>query len=136
MSNFKKKIHNPIELISSFWPSAYHRHISYDPHFRRDERDYWIIRQSTHDGTLVFTNELLAKTLINLVRMESYHASREPDRGRLKMIKYKVGPIMHSTVFGRVKLSCSKTHTYPGLSERTRMAVKCDYIYKEGQFDE
>lgn len=127
MSDFRKERHNPLELIKRFWPEASVKHITYDPSMRKG--DYYIIRQSRHDGTLLFTLELLQRGLIKVINKESYCTKTISRDLKYKDIKYTVGPMKHSTVYGQVYLPCSKNHKYPGQAERIRMPVKCEYIY-------
>ena len=127
MGEFKKEKHNPIELIKTFWPNANVEHITYDPKLKKGE--YNVIRQCGGDGTLAFTLEMLQKGLIDIVNGHSFFKKTEPDWGKVKYIKYTVGDIKHATVYGMIKLKCSKTQKYPGQRERIRMPVKCEYIY-------
>jgi len=125
MNNFQKEYHNPIELIKKFWPDAPTNHITYDPKMRRGQ--YNVIRQAAHDGTLLFTMNILQETLVAIVNGQSFFKKTEPDNlGRVKYIQYIVGPMRHAIVFGKVKLNNRKL---PGLRERIRMPVKCEYIY-------
>ena len=128
MSDFKREYHNPIELIKRFWPEANVSHITYDPNLR--EGDFNIIRQSGGDGTLLFTLQMLQKGLLGIVNMQSFHKPTEPDWSKVKGVKYTVGKMRHVTVYGMIKLRCSESRKYPGLRERIRMPVKCEYIYK------
>jgi hypothetical protein len=126
---FKKRTHNPIDLIANFWPNANINHITYDPKLKKG--DFNVIRQSGGDGTLTFTLEMLEKGLIGIVNMQSFCTSKEPkDWSKVKAIKYTVGSMRHAIVFGMLELKCSKDRKYPGQRERIRMPVKCEYIYK------
>ncbi len=127
MSDFKKEHHNPIYLINNFWPQADVSHISYDPKMKRGE--YNVIRQCGGDGTMTFSIAMLQKGLIEIVNGQSYFKGTEPDWEKVKSIKYTVGPMRHVTVYGMIKLKCSKTNKYPGQRERIRMPVNCEYVY-------
>lgn len=118
--------HNPIDMIKYFWPTADVSHITYDPSLRKGDFD--IIRQSSHDGTLIFSDEIIQNTVITLANMQAYHASRPPDWDMLDHIKYVVGDLKIAIVYGTVDLPAGR---YPGQKERTRIPVKCEYIYKE-----
>ena len=127
MSDFKKERHNPINLIKQFWPDANTDHITYDPELKKGE--YNVIRQCGGDGTLTFTLEMLQKGLVDIANGHSFFKKTEPDWNKVKGIKYIVGDMKHVTVFGMLKLKCSKTQKYPGQRERIRMPVKCEYVY-------
>jgi len=129
MSSFQKKTHNPLDLIKQFWPDANTSHITYDGSLRKG--DFSVIRESTHDGTLFFTLEVLQKALLGLVNGTSYCTSHDIDWDRLVKVQYRVGSIRHAVVFGDVKLRCSDAQLYSGQRERIRMPVTCEYIYKE-----
>ena len=128
MSDFKRERHNPVELIKEFWPDAPVNHITYDPEML--EGEYNVIRQTTSDGTLAFTLEMLQRGLIEIVNMQSLCIPTKPkDWSKVKAIKYTLGKMRHATVFGNVNLPCSSTRKYPGQRERIRMPVKCEYIF-------
>lgn len=128
MSDFTRERHNPVELIKQFWPDANVDHITYDPKMKHGE--YNVIRQTTSDGTLLFTQELLQRGLVEIVNMQSHYIPTAPkDWRKVKAINYTLGKILHATVFGDVSLPCSKNRKYPGQKERIRMPVKVEYIY-------
>ena len=126
MSNFKKEKHNPIDLIKQFWPDAKTDHITYDPSMKKGE--YNIVRQWGGDGTLLFTLEMLQKGLVDIANGHSFFKKTEPDWSKVKGIKYTVGDMRHVTVFGMLKLKCSKDRECPGQRERIRMPVRCEYV--------
>lgn len=130
MKKFDKVIHNPLELIQLLWKEGVDSsHITYDPDMKNEDRDYYVIRQTGHDGTLYFTYEMYMKAFIEILNKQAYCVSRPPEFEKLKDIRYTVGPIKHSVVYGKIKLGCSEDRTYPGMKERVRMAVKVEYIY-------
>lgn len=132
MSNFRKEIHNPKEWIAKLWPDADSSHITYDENFDSADRDYYVRRQTGHDGTLMFTIEMFQKAFIELMNKQACAAKRLPDPTKqLVDIKYTVGPMKHAIVFGQIKLGCSKTNKYPGQRERIKMAVKVEYVYQD-----
>lgn len=117
---FRRTKYNPIDMIKNFWPEANTDHISFDNNLKA--RDYWIIRQGGGDGTALFTQEVLQAALLPIVNMTSYSLVKPPaDWDSLKKIKYTIGPLKHSTVFGTVN---SRT----GQRDRVRLAVKCEYV--------
>jgi hypothetical protein len=127
---FRKEKVNPIELIKTWWPDADIRHIQYDPNMKAGDRDYWRIEHSAGDGTLLFTIEMLQKALLPLLNKTTYYnQTPKEDLERAIDIKYKIGPIWHSTVFGMIYLRCSTERKYRGQKERVRIPVKCEYVY-------
>lgn len=129
MRNFRKEKHNPVELIEQLWPGASTAHITYDPDMKKGQYD--IVRQSGGDGTLLFTLEMFKKGLRDIVQGLSFYKPSEPkDWSEIKEIKYIIGPMRHVIVFGMIELACSKDKKYPGLRERIRMPVRCEYVYK------
>ena len=128
--SFKKERHNPMELMRVWWPNADLSHIKYDPNMKKGE--YYIVRQSGGDGTILFTIQMLQEALLPIINKQSYCRSMEPtDWSLIKDVQYKIGPIKHVTCYGMIFLKCSTEHKYPGQRERVRMPVCCDFIYKE-----
>lgn len=128
-SQFRREIHNPKELISKLWPAADSSHITYDENLKNCDKDYWVRRQTGHDGTSIFTIEMFEKAFIEIMNKEAYATNNPPDFGKLKDIRYTIGPMKHVSVYGLIKLKCYETNLYPGTRERVRMAVKVEYIY-------
>lgn len=129
--SFSRKKYNPLEIAKNIWPTIEDKHLShitYDENFRKEDRDFYIIRQSSHDGTLIFSRELFLKALINLIKKESVPASWIQDESRkLIDIRYIVGPLYDFSAFGIVNLPAG---TYPGEVERVKMAVKVVFVYE------
>lgn len=131
-SQFRRELHNPKELIAKLWPDADSSHITYDENFNNADRDYWVRRQTGHDGTSIFTIQMFEKAFIELMNKQAAPTHRLPDPAKnLVDIKYVIGPMKHATVFGQVKLGCSETNLYPGQKERVKMAVKVEYVYQD-----
>ena len=125
--NFKRNHHNPIKLIKEFWPLADIGHIEYDPNMKANEKQYSIIRQCSHDGTILFTNQLLQKCLLPIVNMNSYYKPTAPgDFNELRAIKYRISSIRHSIVFGMVDINGKRMH---GQRERVSIRIVCEYVY-------
>lgn len=129
MAKWARERLNPIEHIKSWWPEADISHIEHDPKMKSRDRDYWIIRQSGGDGTLAFTIGMLQDALIPLVNKTTFFTRTKPDWDHVVDFRYKIGDMRHVTVFGKVALRCGGV--YPGLKERVRIPVKCEYITKE-----
>lgn len=111
---------NPIEWMKK-WGMATN-HIAYDPKLRKG--DYSIIRTSTHDGTLLFSYELIQEAFLPLATKASYHKPREKEFMTAKDVRYTVGPLRVAIVYGMVKLPCSTTQKYAGQRERVRIPVR------------
>ena len=130
MKHFKKQKHNPIELAKKLWPElgdAHLEHIKFDENLRPHRGQFDIVRQSGHDGTLLFTVQMLQDVMVNPINMQSHFKGDEIDFDKLKAINYTVGPIYHSTAFGKIELKSGGKHM--GQVERARMAVVCEYVY-------
>lgn len=115
---------NPLEIIEYLWPGAKVNHIIFDPELRKG--DYDIIRQLGHDGTFTFYYNLLGDVLINIVNMTSCTATPPDDWEDVIGIRYTVGRMKVSTVYGPINM---KVGVFPGQKDRIRMPVKCEYIY-------
>lgn len=79
-----------------------------------------IVRECSHDGTLLFTKELLGKAIESLVNKTAYY--KLDNMESVVDIEYEIGLISIATVFGRVELPAGK---YPGERQRVRIPVKC-----------
>lgn len=102
-------------------------HITFDPALKPE---YRIIRGTTHDGTLLFTEEVIGKALAPLANRSSFYKHTEPDWEMVKEVRYTVGLARLATVFGQVMLPCSATQTYPGQRERITVPVRCEYVLR------
>jgi hypothetical protein len=98
--------------------------ITFNPKLtKRNGAQYDIIRQTTHDGTLIFEKELIGKTIENLANKSSFYKI-DNQEGVIDR-KYEVGYISIATVFGIVELPIGK---YPGEKQRARLPVKCTVV--------
>lgn len=126
---------NPLELIERFWPNVDKKefeHITFDPDLKitfdsdMGKERYNITRQHVHDGTLIFTAELIQGLLLPLVNMQSYHKLTAPkDWEKVRGMAYTVGYLRHVVIAGEFKLD---NRMYPGVRERIRIPVKCEYM--------
>lgn len=129
MSRFSRIKLNPVDVVRDQFGVEL-GHITYDPSLRKSECHYQVIRQTSHDGTLLFTHELLAKSLVEIAKMYSYSKKMPPkDWEKVIAIKYTLGPLWLTTVYGRVNLPAG---SYPGEKQRVRMSVLCEYVYADG----
>lgn len=94
--------------------------ITYNPKLsKQNDAQYDIVRQSTHDGTLIFERELIGRVIENLANKTSY--SKKDEQEGVIDISYEVGNISIATVFGLVELPIGK---YQGERQRARLPVK------------
>lgn len=113
--------HNPLELIQQWWPTASTDHITYDPDMV--EGEFSIIRGSTHDGTLLFSIQILEKVLVPVLSCSICHAKRQPPAGA--KLQYTVGPVTVEILkTGLVDLPVGKR---PGQVEQASMPVKVSW---------
>lgn len=117
---------NPIEYLSRSlsFGGAQRAHITYDPNV---EPQYRIVRGSSHDGTLLFTDENLDRALEPLVNMQSYFAPEPPDPASLARMEYVIGDIEVTSEFGLVDLPAGR---FPGVKETVTIPVRCRPIHK------
>lgn len=134
LGGFRKQRLNPIEVMKGFgWPTS---HIKFDKNLKRwdGSASYDIVRGSCHDGTLIFTQELLQRALIDIANQRACCLKDDIDSENLGGINYILGDMYLATVFGMVDLPAGR---YPGERQRVRMPVKCEYVYrKEGGVNE
>jgi hypothetical protein len=105
-------------------------HITTNPLLNcRNDGQYQIVRTMKHDGTAIFTKELLGSVIENLVNKRSYF--KEINISQATDISYEVGLISLATVYGTVDLPAG---SFPGEIQRARIPVKCT-IY-EGKTNE
>lgn len=128
MASFRKEKINPIEFMAQYWPKADLSHIEYIPEMKRSDREYWIIRGGGHDGTQMFTWQMLQDVVMPILRQESVLKAKIIEDPKWIGMRYKIGPILLSTCYGMVDLKCGR---YPGQTERARMAVICEKVFAE-----
>ena len=129
MSNFSRDRINPMEFIAKSWPNADVSHITFDPAMRASDRDYWVLREGKHDGTMMFTWETIARAIGALVNRETYFKGKDPaDWSKVRGIRYRIGMARYLRVHGMVDLPCGR---YPGQVERIRIPVQCEFILEE-----
>ena len=109
---------NPIDLIRYFWPAAKVDHISFDPNLKGQ---YFRGGQLAHDGTLLFTHQILQETLLPFVNKTTHHKSSVPNGvTEIRDIKYTLGWLrLVSTMGGK--------HPHK-MRERCRVRAACEYI--------
>ena len=105
---FEKQKINPVELMNSWgWEVD---HITFNPNIKESDCGFFRHRRATHDGTLIFTQEMLQNLLLPLANKEKYSKKYPPvDWKLVKDIHYQVGFIKLAMVFGEVDLPVGKT---------------------------
>jgi hypothetical protein len=122
LRGFSRHKLNPVEQLQRLgWD---HEHVTFDPTLKRGA--YYILRESKHDGTVIFSEELLAKALMLITSQDSYWKGDEPYWPTLKGIRYRVGWMKVAIVYGMVDLPIGR---YPGQRESIRMWVVPEYVY-------
>jgi hypothetical protein len=123
MKGFKKQLYT-IEEVCTMFNIDCPKHIKTNPKLSRiNDAQYDIVRQTSHDGTLLFTRELIGKAVENLINKNSYF--KDDNIEGVTDVEYEIGLISLATVFGKVDLPIGK---YPGEKQRVRIPVKCNYI--------
>ena len=121
--DFKKNYYT-IDQVCNMYGIETPKHITTNPKLSRvNEAQFDIVRQSSHDGTLIFTKELLGRGIENLVNKTAYY--KGDDMNGVVDIEYEIGLISLATVFGIVDLPVGK---YQGEKQRVRIPVKCKLI--------
>ena len=118
-SRDRLSLNEAMRFIGAEWTGA--PHIVFDPHMKPQ---YRIRRGSHHDGTLLFSVELMHEALIPLFDMGSYYKPMGPPSAGM-MPRYTIGRIKRFSVYGLVDLPVGR---YPGERERVVIPVRCDYV--------
>lgn len=112
-------LNEAMRFIGAKWTGE--SHIVFDPELTPQ---YRIRRASSHDGTLLFSMELMQKALTPLFDLSSYYKPMgKPPHGMRP--RYTIGRIKRFSVYGRVKLPVG---VYPGERECVVIPVRCDYV--------
>jgi hypothetical protein len=115
--------YSPFELCDNELP----KHIVFD---QLVEKQYEVIRKSTHDGTLIFTKQVLDEALGALIHKKTYHIPSAPaDKSTVKDLNYVIGEVELKSEFGMVDLPVGRIF---GQTDTVTIPVKCIYILKEG----
>ena len=86
---------------------------------------YHIIRRGVHEGTLLFTHDLIRSAMLPLLRAESYWAKEVPEQGMLP--EYIIGDIVLREVQEYVK---PERFTWPTMCEEVIIPVRADWRYR------
>jgi hypothetical protein len=89
--------------------------------------EYHVIRNITHDGTMMFTQEVLDKALIPLINRTTCCKTSEPeDISKVKWMGYIIGEVELKEEFGMKDLACGR---YPGVTDTVTIPVRCVYKF-------
>ena len=131
----KRTLLNPIKLIPKLFKIDEHDaidytlgHIHYDESLD-DDYDYRIIRQSTHDGTHLFTLMLIGEALEPLVKKGTYCRNdlTEDQAKSLVDIEYTIGNIELETVYGTMQKLDGEIL---GVTDIVTIPVRCHYVFE------
>ena len=109
-----------MKMAGMSWVKGMAPHIAYDPNV---DYQYRVVRTSTHDGTLIFTQELFQRALFPLAYRQSHFKREAPPVGFAP--EYTVGRIRRAAVYGLVNLPCGK---YPGQRESVTIPVRVKWV--------
>lgn len=112
---------NPIDIMKSYNIAA--DHIEYIPMMKGD---YEIRRSCSHDGTMVFNNNLVIEILNLILNKTSFCKKDKVDWKNLKDVRYKIGDLKMISKYKYVDLPVGRV---PGEETRVILPVKCEYIY-------
>lgn len=91
--------------------------------------EYRIIRSCKHDGTLVFTDNLITEALSLLLNQQSYYKITAPyDFSTVAGIDYEIGEMELKTRYGTVDLPIGRCM---GQKDTITIPVRCNYRIKE-----
>lgn len=139
------KIHNSIEIIATLYDKmrqildnnkfsyviqGYEGMKSININYLEDfEPDYYIVRISTHDGTLMFTRDLFYEVIKDVVMGSSYCKENVPNDYKDNIwsygLDYTIGNIYNFKDYGLKEISGAKMY---GMTEVMIMPIKINYI--------
>ncbi|MGZ9868226.1 hypothetical protein ACU3L3_07365 [Priestia endophytica] len=124
------QILNPLELISNILEkSGYGKnvrvgHIEYDKNVN-SEYQYHVIETTSHDGTMLFSQQAIDKALLRLVNKQTAYKLTLPEDKEVKDVSYTVGDVKLESEFGEVDLPSGK---HAGVKETIKIPVRCEYV--------
>jgi hypothetical protein len=124
---YEKIWRNPMDIFGGPLSGNDISHITYDESMKFADREYYMVKESTHDGTLLFTQNMLINLLLPLILKTTCFKMTMPANVKLvKNIKYTVGKIRHAIVFGRFDINGVMMC---GLRESVVIPVRCEYVF-------
>ena len=119
---------NPMDLIKKYWPNVDISHIEYNPHLKPSAKQYYRAEQCRHDGTVIFTTEMMQKCLAPIINKQTYFKPTAPSNlSAVKDIKYTIGMMRYIVIHKRIKINCGYID---GQIERVKVPIICEYITK------
>ncbi len=108
-----------MKFIGAYWTGS--PHILFDPKLKPQ---YEIRRQSAHDGTLLFSMELIRDAMMPLFSRESFYKPMGEFSDK-QIPEYTIGAIRVIGVYGQVNVPAGRIH---GMRERVIIPVQCRYV--------
>lgn len=134
--NFKRTFINPMRFISNrmgLEGEAVIEHITYNPNLtKRNGAQFERRLYQRHDGTMIFTAQLISELLAPVLNMQSCPKEHEA-RMDMVRVEYEIGDIRLATVFhieDGIEINGNKM---PGQREKATMPVKCTIFLKDGK---
>ncbi len=119
----RKEYINPLE-VCRIMKITLPDHITINPALKKgNEAKFEMIRQTSHDGTSIFTCDLLEDVLLPILNKNVYYKGDSLEG--VTDIKYEIGLISLACVYGHINVPAG--HIW-GQRQRARMPVKCIYI--------
>lgn len=97
------------------------KYVKYNPNV---DKQYEIIRESRHDGTLIFTKQLILEVMKPVLLQTSYWTLMGEPQEDVKEIHYEIGDIDLESTYNESGFPFSTTDVM-------KMPVKCKYIYED-----
>jgi hypothetical protein len=120
LERFRLTLDEAFSFIGAKWITD-KPHIIFDP---KVKAQYRIRRQCSHDGTLLFSIDLMQKAFLPLLSKDSFYKRDGFLSPEEFDIKYIIGPIKVINIYGLVDLPCGRV---PGQRERVVIPVRCEY---------
>jgi hypothetical protein len=108
-------------MLNWHWVEGAHKHIIYNPHL---VPQYRIIRQQAHDGTSIFTWEMVQKAMWVLASQNSFYGPDGPPPEGFHM-EYEVGTTKLFSMFGTVDINGNKMW---GQRQRLIIPVRSKFV--------
>jgi hypothetical protein len=121
---------NPVEQISNilsangYGENLVCGHIKYDEKVN-DSYDYQIIRTSSHDGTLMFTQRLIDQALLPVINKQTYgkNTINEDQLDNVIDINYTIGDIFLESEYG------VQVKNFTGMRDTVTLPIKVEYVF-------
>ena len=128
MKSFRRKTIDTKTFISDIWPE--HKddltHISYDKNMKFKDCDARYVRRCGHDGTLLFSQEMLEKLLINILNSKIHYKNN--DLYKTHKVEYVLSDISNAAVFTKIKTGAGMID---GMRESASVMIKINYVKED-----